>query len=117
MKDIRDRFSEAHRISAPDLWEEITHRARSEPSERHPEHRWLTIAVAAVVAVAGVGLGVFALRTTFTSHGLVGPAPSSKSSVESACDFPSLRPATLPWLASGDPIPEPDIVGEYKRVN
>jgi hypothetical protein len=33
------------------------------------------------------------------------------------CALPALRPTTLPWLQPGEPIPPPEEVRQYKRLN
>lgn len=71
----------------------------------------------------GLGLGLFAalagglvwvvLRAEQVRPGTspqqpIATAPSAEPSPESACVFPPYRPTYLPWLDSGEPVPEPD---------
>jgi hypothetical protein len=45
------------------------------------------------------------------------PKPRPAASTWDACSFPALRPDSLPWLAQGESVPNPGVVGEYKRLN
>ncbi len=122
--DIRDRMSQVRRLSAPDLWPEIIARSQIAPARSPLEHRLVVFVVAFSVAIAGVAIGVYAFRSASTPGGRGLPSGATSSGAtgtaspsSAACVFPGLRPDSLPWLAAGEPVPTPEAVAGYNRIN
>lgn len=114
--DLQTRWDEAKSIASPDLWPDIEERSSmSRPQPRRERY----LAASAAIAVA-IGAGIFLLQAfdMFDDRGerdVVKPA-TSPSVTTGPCQFPPVKPATLPWLATGAQVPDPALNPLYQRA-